>query len=83
MQENKQQIIGSSTACLMMLSHSGEQMNWKSGSNKYFLTQKYIFRSDLKLYTTNIGDSGFLVVRRGEVVHRWVELSEQKMLAGF
>jgi len=47
MQENKQQIIGSSTACLMMLSHS-----------------------DLKLYTTNIGDSGFLVVRRGEVVHR-------------
>merc|ERR1712110_1320597 len=42
-----QQIIGSSTACLMMLSHT-----------------------DLKLYTTNIGDSGFLVVRRGEVVHR-------------
>merc|ERR1719166_96997 len=47
MQENKQQIIGSSTACLMMLSHT-----------------------DLKLYTTNIGDSGFLVVRQGEVVHR-------------
>lgn len=47
MQENKQQIIGSSTACLMMLSHS-----------------------DLKLYTANIGDSGFLVVRQGEVVHR-------------
>ena len=47
MQENKQQIIGSSTACLMMLSHS-----------------------DLMLYTTNIGDSGFLVVRSGEVVHR-------------
>jgi len=47
MQENKQQFIGSSTACLMMLSHT-----------------------DLKLYTTNIGDSGFLVVRRGEVVHR-------------
>jgi len=47
MQENKQQIIGSSTACLMMLSHH-----------------------DLKLYTTNIGDSGFLVVREGEVVHR-------------
>ena len=44
------------------------------------MTQKY-FSSDLKLYTTNIGDSGFLVVRRGEVVHRWVELSEQKMLA--
>lgn len=47
MQENKQQIIGSSTACLMMLSHT-----------------------DLKLYTTNIGDSGFLVVRQGQVVHR-------------
>jgi len=47
MQENKQQIIGSSTACLMMLSHI-----------------------DLKLYTANIGDSGFLVVRQGEVVHR-------------
>lgn len=47
MQENKQQIIGSSTACLMMLSHT-----------------------DLKLYTANIGDSGFLVVRQGEVVHR-------------
>lgn len=47
MQESKAQVIGSSTACLMMLSHS-----------------------DLKLYTTNIGDSGFLVVRRGEVVHR-------------
>ena len=48
MQESKAQVIGSSTACLMMLSHS-----------------------DLKLYTSNIGDSGFLVVRRGEVVHRW------------
>jgi len=47
MQENKQQIIGSSTACLMMLSHN-----------------------DLMLYTSNIGDSGFLVVRSGEVVHR-------------
>lgn len=47
MQENKQQIIGSSTACVMMLSHA-----------------------DLRLYTTNIGDSGFLVVRSGEVVHR-------------
>ena len=47
MQENKQQIVGSSTACLMMLCHS-----------------------DLKLYTANIGDSGFLVVRCGEVVHR-------------
>lgn len=47
MQEHKQQIVGSSTACLMMLSHS-----------------------DLKLYTANIGDSGFLVVRQGAVVHR-------------
>jgi len=47
MQENKMPIIGSSTACLMMLSHR-----------------------DLKLYTANIGDSGFLVVRGGEVVHR-------------
>lgn len=47
MQENKQQIIGSSTACLMMLSHT-----------------------DLKLYTANIGDSGFVVLRQGEVVHR-------------
>jgi protein phosphatase PTC7 len=26
--------------------------------------------TDLKLYTANIGDSGFLVVRQGEVVHR-------------
>jgi len=47
MKENKQQLVGSSTACLMMLSHT-----------------------DLKLYTANIGDSGFLVVRQGEVVHR-------------
>jgi len=47
MQENKQPIIGSSTACLMMFSHV-----------------------DLKLYTANIGDSGFLVLRQGEVVHR-------------
>lgn len=47
MQESKKQIIGSSTACVMMLSHA-----------------------DLKLYTANIGDSGFLVVRDGEVVHR-------------
>ena len=47
MQEKKQQIIGSSTACLLMLSHT-----------------------DLKLYTANIGDSGFLVVRHGAVVHR-------------
>jgi protein phosphatase PTC7 len=25
---------------------------------------------DCKIYTANIGDSGFLVVRRGKVVHR-------------
>lgn len=25
---------------------------------------------DLKLYTANIGDSGFMVVRDGEVIHR-------------
>ncbi len=47
MQESKQQIIGSSTACIMMLSHA-----------------------DRLLRTANIGDSGFLVVRNGEVVHR-------------
>ncbi len=47
MQESKQQVIGSSTACVMMLSHA-----------------------DRVLRTANIGDSGFLVVRRGEVVHR-------------
>ena len=47
MQEYKQQIIGSSTACVMMLSHR-----------------------DQMLYTANIGDSGFLVVRDGKIVHR-------------
>ena len=57
---------------------SHTQVSKWTRSNKYFLTQKY-FSPDLKLYTTNIGDSGFLVVRRGEVVHRWVELSEQKI----
>jgi protein phosphatase PTC7 len=46
-QECKKPVIGSSTACLMMLSHA-----------------------DSKIYTANIGDSGFLVVRRGKVVHR-------------
>ena len=29
---------------------------------------------DKKLYTANIGDSGFLVFRGGRVVHRWVVL---------
>ncbi len=47
MQECKRPVIGSSTACLAILSHA-----------------------DGKLYTANIGDSGFLVVRAGEVVHR-------------
>lgn len=47
MQECKKQVIGSSTACVMMLSHE-----------------------DCKIYTANIGDSGFLVVRQGRVVHR-------------
>lgn len=50
MKECKKQVIGSSTACVMMLSHT-----------------------DLKLYTANIGDSGFLVVRKGEVVHKSIE----------
>eukprot|EP00095_Tigriopus_kingsejongensis_P002543 maker-scaffold344_size201325-snap-gene-1.25 protein:Tk02543 transcript:maker-scaffold344_size201325-snap-gene-1.25-mRNA-1 annotation:"phosphatase ptc7 homolog" len=47
MKECRKQIMGSSTACVCMLSHA-----------------------DRKLYTANIGDSGFLVVRRGEVVQR-------------
>jgi protein phosphatase PTC7 len=47
MQESKRPVIGSSTACLAILSHA-----------------------DGKLYTANIGDSGFLVVRDGKVVHR-------------
>jgi len=47
MQASKKPVIGSSTACLAMLSHA-----------------------DGKLYTANIGDSGLLVVRDGQVVHR-------------
>jgi len=47
MQEAKRRVIGSSTACVMVLSHA-----------------------DRVLRTANIGDSGFLVVRAGEVVHR-------------
>jgi protein phosphatase PTC7 len=47
MQEAKRRVVGSSTACVVMLSHS-----------------------DLKLYTANIGDSGFVVVRNGRVVLR-------------
>ncbi|XP_065335245.1 protein phosphatase PTC7 homolog [Cloeon dipterum] len=45
--ENKQPILGSSTACLVMLN-----------------------RETSTVHTANIGDSGFLVVRGGQVVHR-------------
>ncbi|KAI5694787.1 hypothetical protein M8J76_007080 [Diaphorina citri] len=45
--ENKQPILGSSTACIVIL-------------NKETST----------LYTANIGDSGFVIVRRGKVIHR-------------
>ncbi|XP_059483167.1 protein phosphatase PTC7 homolog [Neocloeon triangulifer] len=45
--ENKQPIIGSSTACVVMLN-----------------------RETNTVHTANIGDSGFLVVRGGQVVHR-------------
>jgi protein phosphatase PTC7 len=47
MQESKTQIIGSSTACVLMLNHA-----------------------DAKIYTANMGDSGFMVVRGEKVVHR-------------
>ncbi|XP_035227400.1 protein phosphatase PTC7 homolog [Stegodyphus dumicola] len=47
LKENKDQIVGSSTACVVVLN-----------------------RTDQMLYTANIGDSGFLVMRNGEVVHR-------------
>ncbi|KAK2725758.1 protein phosphatase PTC7 homolog [Artemia franciscana] len=47
LRNSKMQVVGSSTACLLVLS-----------------------REDNKLYSANIGDSGFLVVRGGEVVHR-------------
>lgn len=47
LQENKEQIIGSSTACVVVLN-----------------------RTDQMLYTANIGDSGFLVMRNGQIVHR-------------
>ncbi|XP_040568023.1 protein phosphatase PTC7 homolog [Lepeophtheirus salmonis] len=43
----KQQIIGSSTACVIILSHR-----------------------DRMLYAANIGDSGFIIVRDGEVIHK-------------
>ncbi|TGZ47424.1 Uncharacterized protein DBV15_00090 [Temnothorax longispinosus] len=45
--ENKQPILGSSTACVIVLN-----------------------KETSCIYAANIGDSGFVVVRRGEVVHR-------------
>ncbi|KAK9511516.1 hypothetical protein O3M35_000155 [Rhynocoris fuscipes] len=45
--ENKQSILGSSTACLLVLN-----------------------RDNRTLYTANIGDSGFVIVRHGQVIHR-------------
>lgn len=48
--ESKQQILGSSTACVLVFS-----------------------REEQLLYAANIGDSGFLVVRRGKVIHRSLE----------
>lgn len=47
LKENKEQIIGSSTACVVVLN-----------------------RTDQMLYAANIGDSGFLVMRNGQIVHR-------------
>ncbi|XP_014287398.1 protein phosphatase PTC7 homolog [Halyomorpha halys] len=45
--ENKQPVLGSSTACVVVLN-----------------------RDTSTVYTANIGDSGFVIVRHGEVVHR-------------
>ncbi|KAF4072164.1 hypothetical protein AMELA_G00260050 [Ameiurus melas] len=45
--QNKVPLLGSSTACIVMLDRQSHQ-----------------------LHTANLGDSGFLVVRGGEVVHR-------------
>lgn len=45
--ENKEHIIGSSTACVLILN-----------------------QSDHTVYAANIGDSGFLIVRHGRIVHR-------------
>ncbi|KAJ3605698.1 hypothetical protein NHX12_027742 [Muraenolepis orangiensis] len=45
--QNKEPLLGSSTACLVVLD-----------------------RHSHRLHTCNLGDSGFLVVRGGEVVHR-------------
>lgn len=45
--EHKKPILGSSTACVLILN-----------------------RENSTVYTANIGDSGFIVVRKGEIVHR-------------
>lgn len=45
--EQKKPILGSSTACVLILN-----------------------RENSTVYTANIGDSGFIVVREGEIVHR-------------
>uniref|UniRef100_A0A1A9W6F3 Protein phosphatase n=1 Tax=Glossina brevipalpis TaxID=37001 RepID=A0A1A9W6F3_9MUSC len=45
--EQKKPILGSSTACVLVLN-----------------------RENSTVYTANIGDSGFMVVRRGEIVHK-------------
>lgn len=45
--EQKKPILGSSTACVLVLN-----------------------RENSTVYTANIGDSGFIVVRKGEIVHK-------------
>lgn len=45
--EQKKPILGSSTACVLVLD-----------------------RANSTVYTANIGDSGFMVVRKGEIVHK-------------
>ncbi|KAL5276926.1 PPTC7 family protein [Megaselia abdita] len=45
--EQKKPILGSSTACVLILN-----------------------RENSTVYTANIGDSGFMVVRKGEIVHK-------------
>ncbi|KAH0560194.1 protein phosphatase PTC7 homolog [Cotesia glomerata] len=45
--ENKQSILGSSTACVIVLN-----------------------KETSSIYAANIGDSGFVIVRKGKVVHR-------------
>jgi len=48
--EDKSPLVGSSTACIMML-------------DRYRQT----------LHTANLGDSGFMIVRKGKVVHRSID----------